>query len=569
MSRSRRLRNAFFAAAATAAFWTARADAQTACQGSFGPDVIVGDITGPANYGAVNGLEALALGTTSCNMGTFGVAWHASNNQHPVIGGELYRFKVVDGAGRFEQVGLSWLKHGFYALSLNLCCSNCSATDGTSLGVGCSDPYTASRNGSQSGLGPRYQVNAHTGFFVYPPPHPSGGNTGRIEVALSDLETSSPGGTRYFGNCEYTTADDASAGNGNNNCSHREVSVTGSGSAWNFGFVGSTVREIPAIEAWAGCEPGVSIQHIQLPAEGLLVLADKTTDLGGGMFHYEYALFNMNSDLAVGRFSIPVPAGVTVVNAGFHDVTYRGGDGVGGVNQDGTDWATSGAGGAFTWSTATFGQNPNANAIRWGTTYNFRFDANSAPTQGAVTIGTFKDGANHQATVDVPGGSTPPGTPFCSGDSAALTPCPCGNAGADGHGCENSASTGGAVAYSTGTLSPDTLVITCVGELPSALSVFVQGDSYQASGGVFGDGLLCVSGTLVRIGVKGAVNGSVAYPQAGDLSIRARSAALGDVIPPGGVRAYQVYYRDANPGFCPAPAGSTFNASSGVLVTWP
>jgi len=53
------------------------APAQTPCQGSTGPDVIVGDITGPANYGATGTLEALSLGTTSCNQGTATLGWPA------------------------------------------------------------------------------------------------------------------------------------------------------------------------------------------------------------------------------------------------------------------------------------------------------------------------------------------------------------------------------------------------------------------------------------------------------------------------------------------------------------
>jgi hypothetical protein len=549
--------------------WMPVARAQTPCQGSQGPDVIVGDITGPANYSVHNNLEALSLGTTSCNQGTVGVSWMSNNNKHPVIGGELYRFKVVAGAGRFEQVGLSWLKHGFYAESQQLCCNNCVATDGTNLGVGCSDPYTAQRNGTQSLLGPRYQVNPNNGMFTYPPPHPSGTNTGRLEVDISDLEVSSATGTRYFGNAQYVTADDAGAGHGNNNCSYREVTVAGSGSAWTFGFSGSTQREIPAIEAWQNCEAGVSVKHIQLTNEGLLILGYKTTDLGGGMFHYEYAIFNMNSDLAVGGLSIPVPSGVTVTNVGFHDVTYRGGDGVGGVDQDGTDWAPAVAAGSMSWATSTFAQNPNGNAIRWGTTYNFRFDANSAPMTGMITIGTFKDAGSVQAQGDVPGGSPPPATPYCFGDGSLATSCPCGNSGATFHGCENSETTGGALAYAAGSLSPDSLVITSSGERASAYSLFIQGDASNANGAVFGDGVLCVGGALKRIGVNHASAGIATYPQAGDLAIRAKSAALGDVIPPGGVRYYQVYYRDPDVNFCSSPTGSTFNASNGVIVTWP
>ncbi|HEV8112284.1 MAG TPA: hypothetical protein VGR31_05880 [Planctomycetota bacterium] len=565
----RRFSVKWLAVAALAAVSARGASAQTPCQGSSGPDVIVGDITGPANYTAVGTREALSLGTTSCNQGTAPLDWHASNNHHPVIGGELYRFRVVDGAGRFEQVGLSWLKHGFYAESQNLCCNNCQPTDGTILGIGCSDPYVAGRNGTQSLLGPRYQVDAHTGVFVYPPPHPSGGNTGRIEAEIADLEPSSANGTRYFGNCQYVAADDASSNNANNNSSYREITVSGSGTTWNFGFVGSVRREQPAIQAWQVCESGVTTTDVQIPNDGLLILGAKATDLGGGMFHYEYALYNMNVDVSVGQFTVPVPSDVSVTNVGFHGVVYRGGDGIGGVNRDGSDWTPARASSALAWSTATFAQDPNANAIRWGTTYTFRFDANSAPASGTVRIGTFKTAGAVTATADVPGGSHPSGTPFCFGDGNLATACPCGNSGTITHGCENSSLTGGAFAFTTGALAPDTLVIHCAGERETAYSLFIQGDASHASGNVFGDGVRCVGGSLKRIGVKPATAGVATYPEAGDLGIRARSAALGDVIPPGGVRYYQVYYRDPDATFCAPPIGGTFNVSSGLIVAWP
>jgi hypothetical protein len=223
----------------------------------------------------------------------------------------------------------------------------------------------------------------------------------------------------------------------------------------------------------------------------------------------------------------------------------------------------------MSWASATFAANPNANAIRWGTTYNFRFDANSAPTAGTITIGPFKDAGSVQTQGDVPGGSTPPATPYCFGDGSLATACPCANSGAAFHGCENSETTGGALAYATGSLAPDSLVITSLGERASAFSLFVQGDASTASGAVFGDGVLCVGGNLMRIGTSNASAGIATYPHAGDLAIRAKSAALGDVIPAGGVRYYQVYYRDPEPTFCGSPTGSTFNASNGVIVTWP
>ena len=47
---------------------------------------------------------------------------------------------------------------------------------------------------------------------------------------------------------------------------------------------------------------------------------------------------------------------------------------------------------ALSWSTETFAQNQNANAIRWGTLYNFRFDSNQPPQATNATIGFFKTG---------------------------------------------------------------------------------------------------------------------------------------------------------------------------------
>src|SRR5262249_14381252 len=150
------------------------------------------------------------------------------NNQHPIIGGNLFRYRMVNGAGQFDQVGQSWLKHAFTALQGNTCCSNCSPNpNGSALGVGCSDPYTSGRNGTQSGLGPHWQVNAHTGASPYPRVHPSGGNTGRLEVESADLADTTATTTKFYGESMYVNFDDAGMGNNNNNASWRGVTCTG------------------------------------------------------------------------------------------------------------------------------------------------------------------------------------------------------------------------------------------------------------------------------------------------------------------------------------------------------
>jgi hypothetical protein len=116
----------------------------------------------------------------------------------------------------------------------------------------------------------------------------------------------------------------------------------------------------------------------------------------------------------------------------------------------------------------------------------------------------------------------------------------------------------------TGTTSPDTVVLNAAGELPSEMTIFLQGNQPMVPA-TYGDGLRCVGGTLKRLYTHSASGGAVSAPQGSDLSITARSAALNVPILPGQTRYYMAYYRDPDPSFCP---GATFNASSAVAIGW-
>jgi len=158
---------------------------------------------------------------------------------------------------------------------------------------------------------------------------------------------------------------------------------------------------------------------------------------------------------------------------------------------------------------------------------------------------------------------------LCGTDGETATPCPCGNAGEEHHGCANSLPlSGGAVLVGAGTTSPDTVVLDAGGMKPTALHIFLQGDATISAGTPFGDGVRCAGGHLLRLATRHAVAGASRFPGAGDPSITARAAALGFPIASGDSRTYQAYYRDPNPIFCPPPAGSTFNATNAVQVTW-
>jgi len=337
------------------------------------------------------------MGTTLCNIGDQILTWTANNNQHPVIAQNMYRLKN----GRFEQLGMSWVKHGWGALTLSSCCTCIDPNNFEALGVGCSDPYDSGLNGDQngiiyngnlvSGLGPRSEVNAATGAFLWP--YGSQGLSGnaiykRLQVHLSDLDPAQNAGALYFAESHYVTPNDAAAGNGNNNASYRRLLVGSlSGGIYQVSFSGSfaTQQQKPAIQAWQDNDSNVTMQIVDVPGDGRFLLAYNCTNNGNGTWHYEYAIQNLNSDRSGHSFSIPIPAGVNLTNIGFHDVDYHSGE-----PYDLTDWSAQVSGGAITWAGDTFQTKPNANALRWATLYNFRFDADAPPTGRLATLGLFK-----------------------------------------------------------------------------------------------------------------------------------------------------------------------------------
>src|SRR5262249_15447620 len=138
-------------------------------------------------------------------------------------------------------------------------------------------------------------------------------------------------------------------------------------------------------------------------------------------------------------------------------------------------------------------------------------------------------------------------------------------------GCDNSAATGGATIQALGvpSLAADTLAFVASGEKPTALSLLLQGTSTSTSGAVYGQGVRCVAGTLKRLFDHNASAGILTLPDfaAGDPTISARSAAVGNPILAGQSRWYLVYYRDPNVlGGC--PASSTFNSGPTMRADW-
>jgi hypothetical protein len=188
-------------------------------------------------------------------------------------------------------------------------------------------------------------------------------------------------------------------------------------------------------------------------------------------------------------------------------------------------------------------------------------NGNGIPDSCDIASGTTPD-LNHDGIPDV---CQPVGSPFCFGDGTGGA-CPCGNTGGPGRGCANSVGQSARL-LASGPTNPDQVVLAADGELPTALTIFVQGP-LSISPVIFGDGLRCIGGTLRRLYSNAASGGQAYAPHPGDPSITARSAALGDTIPSGSTRYYMTYYRDPSSTFCSNPPGNTFNASSAVSIVW-
>ncbi|MCP3982050.1 MAG: hypothetical protein GY716_22320 [bacterium] len=449
------------------------------------PDIVVGDLTGTQRWGSVDGTVGYSFGTDSCNLGTCEALWFGGTSEHPVIAQNIFRLRD----GRFEQLGQGWLKHGFAALQLDTCSDDCMASTSQSLGINCSDIYWAGLNGNQSGMGMKSEVDPVTGQFPYPPTN--GSQTGdaifkRVQIVNSDLNPDLNPGARYFAEGHYITPDDAAAGRGNNNASWREMQIFGSLGVYDLVFVGETQREKTALEAWSSSDPGVALAIVDIPGDGRFLAASAVTSLPNGYWHYEYAVQNLNSERAARAFSLPLAPGIDVQAVGFRDVEYHSGE-----PWDGTDWS----GGPLpphspaqiVWGTELFDDNPDANALRWGTVYNFRFEADRPPELGSATLSLFKPGtpAGVTTTLHVPR--------ICNDDGVCDPGETGGNCASD---CANQGGGGGVCG--DGTCDPGETPCTC--ETDCGACVVNCTTHPQCDDGVFCNGAEICAGGVCKAG---------------------------------------------------------------------
>lgn len=329
-----------------------------------------------------NGRTGLTMSTTSCNVGTVNIPWNAPmQTTHPVIALNLYRVRN----GQFEQVGWSWLKHGFLATNSNGCGTCQNPGTGSLLGLNCSDTYGTGNNGDRTYLGGRDEFNPFTGVWTCTNSWFSNyqndctrRNPGqvtldavdhRLDCLDSDLGNAN---SQYLYEAYYLTANDI---NTYNNIGSRDATFAWNGTSWTISTTTAMVQG-PAINRW-----GEMRSTAQPQTEGDVIVAVQTTSLGGGMYHYEFAVYNHTLDRQVREFSVPMPYGATVQNIGFRD-----------VDRDANNqWTATQNAHSLVWTSPTFGS-ANPNPLKYASVFNFRFDANVEPASSSATMALYKPG---------------------------------------------------------------------------------------------------------------------------------------------------------------------------------
>src|SRR4051794_14053313 len=111
---------------------------------------------------------------------------------------------------------------------------------------------------------------------------------------------------------------------------------------------------MPGIQAWRDQDAAGTLANADyidstgVPGTNSLarfIVGAKVTARGGGLYHYEYAVYNVNADRSGGSFSVPVAPGTVVTNVGFHAPLYHSGE-----VYDNTAWSSSVGPSNVTWT---------------------------------------------------------------------------------------------------------------------------------------------------------------------------------------------------------------------------
>lgn len=385
-----------------------------------GLDARAYDVTDLACYGRQggaypNGEAGFMIGHSHANCGAVNIPWVANGpggtmtDTYPRIAFLLTR----ESGGRMVQItGKSFCKHSMTPFNFTTGpCLPCNVTGGNFFFTGCSDTYGSGTNASQYNLGPTTEINPWLGtwhstgsYFDQGDPAVSGAAAldnvrsldfnmvsafGPIKNMMIVRESELVAGSTYYAQVHANYQGEAAANRGDNVVS-RGVSIAWNGSSWSTNTTAASISG-SVLARWQGSTMAMGGNGQD---DGRFEVAVKVTGPVAGLWHYEYAIHNVDNDRGGASLRIPVDPGATVQNVGFHDI-------------DGNplnDWTfTQGQ------TELQFGATAN-NPLDWNTIYNVWFDCSVAPTSGIVAIDEARVGPGNlfvEVDSQVPSSSGP------------------------------------------------------------------------------------------------------------------------------------------------------------------
>lgn len=379
-----------------------------------GTDISIYDVGNPFAYGREglpypSGTAGMVIGHSMSNCGSVHIPWQGTQGGIMVDNHVRIAFLLArESNGRMVQVsGKSFMKHSRVAFNFSGSppCLPCQSGPSNHFRIGCYDIYSAGFNGSQFNLGPTTELNPWLGTWNplgsyfdigdpgqagYPAPadsvqslNTSGFGVVKNRMEVPEQELVIPG--LFYAQNQVSIKGEPVASRTNNQVA-RPVSISWDGSSWSITLQGVS-QQGSVLERWAGATSTLGGNGSD---DGRFRVAVKVTGPVNGMWHYEYAVQNVDNDRGGASLRIPVCANARVENMGFRD-----------IDQDSlNEWAINRQGGELQFLASA------NNPLDWNTFYNFYFDSDAAPISGPVTIDQARLGPG---ALSVNVGTTVPG----------------------------------------------------------------------------------------------------------------------------------------------------------------
>ena len=375
-----------------------------------GTNINIYEVGSPTVYGRIgpaypNGTAGIVIGHSMSNCGSVHIPWDGvvgstMQDQHVKIAFLLAR-EEADGSRMVQISGKSHCKHSRTAFNFSGSppCFPCQSGPSGHFRIGCYDIYSTGFNGNRAYLGPTTEINPWLGTWNptgsyfdigdrsqanFPQPadnvqslDTSGWDPVKNRMEVREQELIQPG--TFYGQNQVVIIGEPVA-NRDDNLVSRGTTFSWNGSSWSAGLSGGSVHG-SVLTRWTGATTSMGGNGGD---DGRFLVAVKVTGPTNGMWHYEYAIQNVDNHRGGASFRLPVCPTARVENVGFRDI-------------DGSvlnDWDVNRTSSSLEFLAAA------GNALDWNTFYNVWFDSDAAPVAGVAHIDEARPGPG-ALTVDV------------------------------------------------------------------------------------------------------------------------------------------------------------------------